>query len=63
MGLWGVSWVGMLAVLMVAVTIMVLDTLVTPGTLVTLSIWLVLARLVLSLESMVSYGLLLLSVT
>ena len=60
MGLWGVSWVGMLAV---AVTIMVLDTLVTPGTLVTLSIWLVLARLVLSLESMVSYGLLLLSVT
>ena len=57
MGLWGVSWVGMLAV---AVTIMVLDTLVT---LVTLSIWLVLARLVLSLDSMVSYGLLLLSIT
>ena len=60
MGLWGVSWVGMLAV---AVTIMVLDTLVTLGTLVTLSIWLVLARLVLSLDSMVSYGLLLLSIT
>ena len=63
MGLWLVSWVGMLVMLMGAVTIMVLGTLVTPGTLVTLSIWLVLARLVLSLESMVSYGLLLLSVT
>ena len=63
MGLWWVSWVGMLAVSMGTVTIMVLDTLVTPGTLVTLSIWLVLARLVLSLDSMVSYGLLLLSIT
>ena len=45
MGLWLVSWVGMLVMLMGAVTIMVLGTLVTPGTLVTLSIWLVLATL------------------
>ena len=52
-----------MAVSMGTVTIMVLDPLVTPGTLVTLSIWLVLARLVLSLDSMVSYGLLLLSIT
>ena len=45
MGLWLVSWVGMLVMLMGAVTIMVLGTLVTPGTLVTLSIWLFLATL------------------